>query len=244
MRWVCRLTRVLAVLVLTAGGCNEVTTPDTVQVREAVIDALDQTPIEGATMCSTEAPVCATSDGSGLATLVLPSDQRVSYIIEKEGYGSVLTPVVTPKDATVVDGTTPMELDEWLADNFTNLQSDYPLEDKGAIQVRILNRFAGSTFELLGATGTRFYTDEEGNWRLDLEATTSGADRRDRTAGGFVDVGPGTFQIEIGGTTGGCGPLVLNGARFAWPGDSENRFEVPVQAGVFTRVFVSCAEPF
>jgi hypothetical protein len=50
-----------------------------------------------------------------------------------------------------------------------------------------------------------------------------------------VEVGPGEFEIEIGG-----------GARClpyrSWPGGGRNRVRAPVRAGYFTVVGVACSD--
>ena len=247
MRFV--LVRLLASLAFGAcfiGGCSDVDAPlDRVEVQVLVKDSFEQTGLEGAQVCEmgTAVPNCETTDTSGAATLRLPANQELSYSVEKEAYGSILYPVVTGSTSANLDSN--MWSDESLTNVFTDLRSPYPFSNTGAIGLIITPRFAGATFELVNATGTSFYEDEEDNWRLDLEGTTLGGTGR-RTAfgvGGFVEVPPGTFQVEIGGTAQDCAISVVGGAQRGWPGDAPNRVRVPVREGFFTRVVLLCPAP-
>jgi hypothetical protein len=120
---------------------------------------------------------------------------------------------------------------EWLADAFTGLMSQYPLVDRGMIWFFTSPSFEGVTFKLLDATGKPYYVDEERNLSGELEATTS------FSQGGFVDVIPGEVRIEIGGTANRCAPT------WAWPGDADDRFRIPVRAGYMTLAGVRCQLP-
>lgn len=239
----------LAVLTLGAfgiGGCSEVAAPpDTVEVELLVKDSLEQTALQGAMVCETETdpPNCDTTDADGIAALRLPANRELSYTVEKGGYGSILYPVVTGATSAGTDSN--MRSDEWLSDTFDNLDSRYPFVDTGAIEVIIVPRFAGATLELVDATGKSFYADGEDNWRLDLEATTSGGIGRGTGfgVGGFVEVPAGIFQVEIGGTAQDCSLNGAGGVQRGWPGDASNRVRVPVQEGFFTRVVLSCPIP-
>jgi hypothetical protein len=88
----------------------------------------------------------------------------------------------------------------------------------------------GATLRLVDATGISYYLDDEGNMRHDLNATAS------LGVGGFVEVQPGDFQVEIGWTP-ACFP------EQAWPGDAENQIIVPVRAGYLTTTYVNCPIP-
>ena len=43
-------------------------------------------PLEGVELCETDTTNCAMTDADGLASLMLPTDQEVSYTLSKEGY--------------------------------------------------------------------------------------------------------------------------------------------------------------
>jgi len=247
MRALARWLWVFALLVSPLGGCNEVTPPpETVQARIAVKDNFEQTPLEGAKICQTETepPKCVTTNADGVGTLELPANQRVSYTVEKEGYESLLYPLLTGMAGVDTDLTASVLSDAWVADAFANLQSDYPMTDRGMIHVVIAPRFAGVTLALVNATGKSWYKDEVDNWSPDLEATTSGGIGLEQFVadGGFVDVVPGKYQVEIGGTAQGCILAFQGGAVRGWPGDAPNRVLVPVRAGFSTRTPVGCAE--
>ena len=108
------------------------------------------------------------------------------------------------------------------------------MEGTGTIYVIVasdplaLDRFAGATFDLLGTEGKPYYLDEELNWSPDLTATTSFG------VGGFVEVSPGVFEVEIGGTAENC--LVVRG----WHSDSQNAIRLPVREGFTTVARVDC----
>jgi len=247
MRVLAKWLWVFALPAFPVGGCSELThPPDTVQVRVSVKENFEQTSLEDATICQTETepPNCETTNADGVATLELPANQKVSYTVEKEGYESLLYPVLTGMAGADPNRGSSMYSDAWLADNFDNLQSDYPMKDRGMILMLITPRFAGVTFELVDATGTAFYKSEVDNWSPDLEATTSGGIGRERCCaeGGFVDVVPGEYQVEIDGTAQGCILGSLDGLVEGWPGDAPNRVQVPVREGFSTRTVLSCAE--
>jgi len=249
MRALVRWLWVFALPAFPVGGCNEVTPPpDTVQVRFSVHDLLDeQATLEGATICQTETepPNCVTTSADGVATLELPANQKVSYTVEKEGYESLLYPVLTGMAGVEYNRGSWHLSNAWLADAFANLRSDYPMTDKGMIHVVIAPRFAGVTLDLVDATGKAWYKDEVDNWSASLQATTSGGIalvERFTSDGGFVEVVPGEHQVEIGGTALGCILGSGDGLVLGWPGDAPNRVLVPVRAGFSTRTAVACAE--
>ena len=244
MRVVSRLW-VFALAVFAIAGCNEVTTPpDTAEVRLAVSGhvAGEEIALESAKVCQTETepPKCVTTDANGSARLTVPVNQQLSYTVEKEGYASLLYPVVTAATSANLDSN--MDTNEALAQQFTNLDSPYPPRDTGVIRIVFVPQFAGATVRLVDATGTAWYRDEEENWNPDLEATTEGEGCCG--AGGFVEVGPGVFQVEIGGTARSCALSSVSGTLRGWPGEGPNMVRVPVQKGFETRVVVSCPVSF
>lgn len=130
-------------------------------------------------------------------------------------------------------------------ENFDNLDSPYPMTDRGMIHVIFSPRFAGATLELVDATGQAFYKDEEDNWSADLEATASGGIGRERCCaeGGFVEVVPGEHQVEIGGSAQDCALQSAGALTQGWPGNAPNRFLVPVREGFSTRIVLLCPPP-
>ena len=236
--------RLFALGAVALVGCQNVVRTMDVQL----VVAGEEKPLEGAEICETGTANCETTDGNGIATLALRANRELSHTVEKEGYGSLLYPVVTGMVATSAELDSNMNTDEWLTENLANLQSSYPFVDTGMILVVIIPRFAGATLRLLNATGSEvsYYKDEEGNWRSDLQATTSGGTGRASgfATGGFVEVGAGVVQVEIGGTAQGCALDSRSGGTLrGWPGDAPNTIRVPVQNGFETRAVVNCQSP-
>jgi hypothetical protein len=237
---------VLVVVILAIGGCNDVyTPPEMVEVRLTVAGEHEGEPIalEGANVCQmdTDTPNCVPTNANGSATLELPANQQLSYTVEKEGYGSLLYPVVMAATSANLDAN--MATNEELSQQYANLDSVYPPRETGTIRIIFSPRFAGATVRLVDATAEEWYRDEEGNWRAppDVEATTEGEGCCG--SGGFVEVGPGTFQVEIGGTAQGCAVTRNSGTLRGWPGEASNTVQVPVREGFETRTVVSCPVP-
>jgi len=236
-------------LVLAAAGCNEVTDPSSVAAIMRVVEYQgednDVPPIEtnnpglpaleGVEVCENNTTNCDRTNADGQATLQLPIQQEVSYTLTKNGYASNLQAEVTDP-ADVGTGTNQtispkitMWSDELRSNWFERLSSPYPQRGTGTIYVFMNPAIEGVTFELIGATGTAFYETALDDPRLDLEATTS------MGTGGFVEVGPGDFQIEFSGAVSRCLPVR------AWAGSAKNRIRVPVQAGYITVASVACS---
>lgn len=234
---VCFFPRVLwlsALPLFLVVGCTEVTeAPDTVQLTVTVSEGLPPTaaaPIEGAELCQADTINCAFSGANGEASIELPANETLSWTLMREGYGSTVTPDVTDAEFST---TTDWQLwtNEWYAENFARLMTPYPMAGTGGIYVLVLPQFAGVTFRLVDATGKGYYFDEEENLSPDLDATTS------LGMGGFVEVQPGDFQVEVGGTAQRCVP------GWAWPGDASNRITVPVRSGYMTTTVIRCSRP-
>ncbi|MBW2375703.1 MAG: hypothetical protein JRF55_06850 [Deltaproteobacteria bacterium] len=192
-------------------------------------------PLLGVRVCETGTTNCAVTDASGPAILQLPADQETSYTQEKEGYGAELRADIIP--AIVGSTVIPiMRPDAWLEDMYERVTSPYPMEATGTIFIQVAGgssidgSIPGATLDLIGTTGKAFYLDEDGNWSTDPTATTSSG------GGGFVEVTPGEYQIQIGGAAENC-RLIR-----AWPGDSENRIRLPVREGYETTARVDCDE--
>ena len=248
MRACARRLWVFAMAVFPVGACSEIATPppDTVQLRLAAKENFEQTPLEGAKVCQGEAqpPNCVTTNADGVATLELPANQKLSYTVENEGYESLLYPILTGMAESDAVRESNMFSDAWVADNFAKLQAPYPMTDRGMIHMIIVPRFAGVTFELVDATGKAWYKTEVDDWSPDLEATTGGGIGTERCCaeGGFVEVVPGDYQVEIGGTAQGCILSLYGSLVGGWPGDAPNRALVPVRSGFSTRTVLLCAE--
>jgi len=188
-----------------------------------------QGPLQGVNLCETDNTTnCALSNDDGQVTIDLPIGET-SYTLEKEGWGSHLVGRVMPPDGLPSEVFT-MGSDQHYKQQHDRLDSPWPMRGTGAVLLSVA--WAGATFELFDATGTAYYVHEYGEWRPwpDLTATTS------RGGGGFVGVGPGDFQINLGGTAVGCVPAI------GWPG-VENSIRFPVREGYITVATVTCSVP-
>jgi len=223
--------------VLLVVGCSQVTNPG-VPLYVTVVEQghASPPPLEGVTICETDTTNCVVTDMNGEAILWLPPDQEeTSLTADKEGY----LPWLEVPGAYVEE----LRVQLWMwTDEATKpwweaLETDYPQRGTGAVEVTV--GFAGATLELVDATGTPFYEEKFKTPRLHcddapepcLEATTEFG------LGGFVDVGPGEVQIQLGGTAQRCVPAS------AWPGDGPNRIKVPIRAGYITIARVTCPPP-
>jgi hypothetical protein len=87
------------------------------------------------------------------------------------------------------------------------------------------------TVELRGASGTRFYMDEQLEWRVDLTESTS------QSTAGFTEVIPGDeYRIEFGGTADGCIPVR------GWPSPFDNSVRFPVRENFLTDLRIACRD--
>jgi len=184
-------------------------------------------PLEGLQLCETDTANCVLTDVDGTAELGLPVDREISYTWEKEGYVKVLRADILSADGSYVPSN--VSTDARMAARFDALMSPYPMEGTGVIYAQAFSDELGvhpipdATFELVGATGKAFNVDDDGDWTLDLTATSS------QGSGGFVEVSPGEHELKVGGgAVKNC--QVLRG----WPSDSENTMTVPVRAGYMT----------
>jgi len=234
MRLVSRLLWVFALPLFPIVGCNEVfEEPPSVLVRvlEHQGFGISATPFAGVEVCQTDTTNCVVSDDDGEALLELLTEEKVSLTAAKDGYLSLLQPYVP--DSVHQSPVFVMGSDEDVAEDFKVLMSPYPQRGTGSVTIFVNPPpFAGATFKLIGATGTPFYEEENGTLHLDLDATSSSG------KGGFVEVGPGDVQIELGGTAADCVPAL------AWPGDEGlNRIRVPIRAEHWTTASVFCPPP-
>lgn len=181
--------------------------------------------LEGVEVCETDTSNCVTTDANGEAVLMLPANQQVSYSLSKEGYGTFLAGDVT--DETFVPfATWPLFSNAQLEDNAEN-RVMIPWPWTGGV-IALGSSMTGVTYDLIDGTGKQWYKEEDWNVSLGLTATTSVGQ------GGFAEVSPGEYQVELGGTAINCTPLI------AWPGNEENRVRVPVKVGHLSFASMSC----
>jgi hypothetical protein len=231
MRLVAKLLWVLTLL-LPIAGCNDVGVPPETATLElfVAIGGTDSEPNEGVSLCQTETENCDLSDERGRATIQLPPDEEISYTLEKDGSEKQLRADVASGPLT---GRANVWPDEAIAGWYQALNAQYPPTDLGNVYVTVndanIERLAGATLELVGATGIAYYEEQLLNPSTELEATT------EEGAGGFLGVTPGERKIELGGTAQGCIPIL------GWPSDEPNRIRFPVREGYLTVVTVRCS---
>lgn len=212
------------------GGGAEMASVNFIIVR---IDEEGKTvPAEGVRICETDTTNCNLTDEDGIAAIQVPANEEVSYTQEKEGHSSHLRADVVPPSGTEVFPR--LITDAQKKEQFDRLESPYPMEGTGEIRVQVrsdpigLIGIEGATLRLVNGSGKLFYLDDDRSCRLDLTATASPG------AGGFVEVAPGEYEIEIGGTAKNC--EVVRG----WPSDSANTIRVLVLEGFTTISRVDC----
>jgi hypothetical protein len=243
MRYLVGVVFVLALGTLRVVGCGETAGTGgggdgetaTLQLLAMEFDPEgNQVPLAGVHVCETDTANCDVTDGTRPAVLQLPADRETSYTQVKEGYGAELrADVISATTGSIVVPV--MQPDSFIKDNYDRVESPYPMEGTGSIYVQVGERnsatgaIRGATLELVGENGKAFYVlDDRKSWSTDLTATTSAGN------GGFVEVRPGEYQIQIGGTPENCS-LVR-----AWPGDSDNSIRLPVREGFETTARVAC----
>ena len=219
-----------ALLVLPATGCGDSEAPPRAPVSVRVTEFIDQSdlqrPMPGAEVCEIDTTNCTMTDEDGMATIDLLADAEVSYTITKEGFASYLW-------SDVNNG----QLEHWTwmfpEEEVTRLAgligTTFPGTGDGLIIIRAFTD-PGVMFDLVGESNEPFYFLDGGTPSRDIDATTE--DRR----GGFTDVAPGEYQIDVIGAPGPCQPFVV------WPGDQADRFKLLVRAGFISWVSVTCQE--
>lgn len=210
---------------------------DTVSVDLSVVEfepGTTDTPIEGAEVCVSDTTNCATSDAGGMVTMEVPANAEIVFEVTANGYAPTLTP------QTTTDENVTTQLSPLLADSVVELlagilATPYPFDETGVVGISVLtepvaadgNGIAGVTLTA-DPTATSFYLDEDEIPRREATATTTPSG-----AGGFIEVAPGTLEVELGGTASNC--VVVAG----WPG-GENSVRLPARAGFITQGIVSC----
>lgn len=223
--------------VFLAGGCTEVTDPGGVPI-EMTITAWPGTarPLEDVELCETGTANCVTTDAAGKAMLRLPVGET-SFTKEKDAFVSYLVPLVVPEDG-LAHGSR-MGTEAFVETLYDDVMSPYPMGNRGRISADVSPAFAGATFDLFDADGPvaapKPYYVAGGSpptWSLDLTATTNDG------AGGFLEVSPGEYSVQFGGTAINCIPVPLGWPVFSVP----NSIRLPVRAGYVTQVSATCEQ--
>lgn len=239
MGLVVRLLWLLALGVLPIAGCVQVTAegdggvgvaPLFLAVSGSPTEDEPRRALESVRVCQSDTTNCATTGATGELTLELPVGLEVSITLEKDGYASYLAPIVMPVNG--VEDRWIMASNQYLAEQYDLLTSPYPRRLTGGILLELIPAFEGATFQLVSATGKAYYHDEEGNRSLDLAETTSYG------WGGFVEVSPGDFQVNVGGTVQRCTPGI-----WGWPGTVESSIRFAVREGYETVAILRCPAP-
>jgi len=106
--------------------------------------------------------------------------------------------------------------------------------DTGRISIGV--GFSGATIDLFDSDGPvaakRYYVDEGPIWRLDLTATTTTG------GGGFLEVSPGEYVVQFGGTAINCIPVPMGWPVLFVP----NSIRLPVRAGYITQATATCEQ--
>jgi len=208
----------------------------TLTIRGTVVPGEPEVPLEGVQLCEGDGDTddnCDFSDANGVVTIDVPFGQEISYTLRKETWASYLHTRIVPESG--VDGSPGMFPDAWLAEQFGRIGSDYPERGRGTGHIAIQtdgDDLEGITFlDLVGATSTAYYEDEERNWNPDLTETTP------EGRGGLVEISPGEYQVNLGGTGERCVPTV------GWPGDGPGSVRTLVREGYRSIVVFACPPP-
>jgi hypothetical protein len=229
------LTTLLGVFgVFAVGGCAQVTDPQGEPVQMTITSWPEPAvPLEGVRLCETDTPNCATTDADGKAMLWLPEGET-SFTKERKGFGSYLVPLIVPAGGLAHDSG--MGTDAFLDILYEDVMSPYPMGDMGRISTAAEPGFEGTTFDLFDADGPiaepkRYYVDAGPTWNTDLSATTTVG------GGGFLEVSPGEYSVQFGGTAINC---IADPS--GWPGlFLPNSIRLRVRAGYITQALATCS---
>jgi len=182
-------------------------------------------PAPGVRVCELETDNCAVTEAGGTAMLEA-SEGEIALSTDEGGLDPHIYPAILSPGGplfTLSSGTL-----AHVEEMFALMDSQYPQQGPGGIWVGRMPQ--GAMLTLLNGTGKPFYADDDAkqSWSPDLTATTSTG------GGGFLEVAPGEYQVEVSGTSGSCTP-----AR-GWPGDSENTVRVPVREGYISHTVMKC----
>ncbi len=184
-------------------------------------------PVEGMEICRLETTDCVVTDPDGYATVKGFADEEVAFTMKKEGFGSYIYTY------TMRASGPPLPLGNATESRFEEMfelvMSPYPME-AGAGALWVSGSPEGAVLNLVGATGKPFYAADDGKqtWSTDFTAATP------QGGGGFVEVAPGEYQVEVSGTSENCVP-----AR-GWPGASANTVRMPVREGYLSSARMDC----
>ena len=235
----------VALGLFSIGACNDVSTRSETEFFEMRVAAEQQfgdgvcgPPLEGVEVCVSYSGDCVLSGPNGEVTLELPVGEELYYTLHKDGYDSQVIPYVLPEGGSNTTGPWCLASVEVEAEYKEIIGVPYPRSGTGDVVIFMQPPKAGVTFDLKGAAGTtRWYALSPYEYpyvSLDLEATT------ETGWGGFFEVRPGEFRVELGGEAGRCIPTYGG-----WPDDAVNDEGVssvrfPVLEDHYTILTVRC----
>lgn|GEM_PF-1556905 len=196
---------------------------------------MENVPVSGAEACVLGTQDCVTTGVDGVAMLQIPANSESAVTLTADGFNPTLsTQVAEGEDLTLRETSM---LSEAVAGTLALLLGiEYPLQGTGVIALTAVtdpnaadSGVPGVTYTLVDGQGQSYYLDENGIPLTALSATSAPSG-----AGGFVELSPGTYEIELGGTASNCDLLA------AWAGSSPEQVKVPVEAGFFTDAYILC----
>lgn len=195
----------------------------------------DPVPVADAEVCVLDTEDCVMSDADGVATIGLPANSETGVTVRAVDFNPTLVPESTGADFEA-DQTTSV-LSEALAVTLAALlEIDYPLDGTGVVVLNTVlplpesGGMPGASYALTTGTGNGYYLEEGGIPSYDLEATTAPLG-----SGGYVEVPPGTVEIDVSGSAVDCMPAA------GWAGGSTSSIRLPVRDGFFTIGVTRCA---
>jgi hypothetical protein len=191
-------------------------------------ELFDGPPLEGVEVCEADTTNCATTDASGVAQIMVPANQEITYTISKDGFAPYAIGDVSEPPS--IGSTWPMISDALMMAEGERVGFTWPTDD-GLLPLAAFPLQAGVTWAIDDETTTVYYMDEACLAQTDLTATTSNG------RGGFYDVSAGVREIDFGGAASNCTPAI------AWPGNAANQIRVPVRAGHFAYGSMNCDAP-
>ena len=192
-------------------------------------------PFEGAEVCLADTDNCDTSDAEGNIELEVPAGSELELLVNAADFSPVLTPIATA-DEDLADLLAPIISEATLTLLAGALGTPYPPVGTGYLAVSavvapiadVANGIAGITMTPTEEAAV-YYLDENEFPTYDISATTEPAG-----VGGLVEVAPGTWELELGGTASNC--VIVEG----WPGSTATSARFPIREGYFTQGFVTC----
>ncbi|MBT3221578.1 MAG: hypothetical protein HN348_21055 [Proteobacteria bacterium] len=207
-------------------------TDETVTLAGTIVDAMLDTPIEGAEVCL-EDPAdfdCETTDAEGYASVSgLPTEHDVLVTVTATGYPDII-------------GAGRMEMDDITIPRF-GIPSDGAIDlletasgiDVEATKAQLMftvTDASGTGIEGVAATlstgGTAYYLDAGGLFAAAATETST------KGAGGFPNVATGDADLTLTHATLTCA------AALAWEANNDGTFSVPLEADAVTMVSYVC----